>query len=471
MDKKKMLSWLYFLWISAAAKAAGMSKMPTQSAMHASMPVATRPSDDVSSASSAITATTRSTPVEQLEDDDEDTASSFEEQMNQNPYVKASPLSVAAVCSDGVALISLHYGVDDDFYADNDEVEQITNASDKVPSRIVNVTEEDEIIDIREDSDGRKNQHSWSHPFRDLPISTRGPLRIEPVYSHQDHGMPTSASRPFKRATQRLPPPMAILTAGWRTDGMTLANAARELIVEERMLYCLPYLVLSSDGVSSDSVSITHDSAVGNSVTGGAQEVNEGVAPRPMPTYYGRRIADGLSYYLAKCEFSESVRSLSTVGLLACGSNNNNYEEGSIFLIDATGAYRVRAHAIGAGASQLNRRMGYVDFRKMSCREGLRVLLKLTAEESGLTDIKPSMVEIETAANAEDKAVAPFENVPVVTERLPKPAFVVKRDTLPGRTHPRPRLWNLPKNIAVELAIIENGEGRMKRIRLAALDN
>ncbi|KAL7488158.1 hypothetical protein ACHAW6_013750 [Cyclotella cf. meneghiniana] len=469
MNNKQMLRFLCFVWISPAA-AVTMSTTSTQSATQPSISTSTASNDDVSSASSAVAETTGCTPMEQPEDD-EAAATSWEERKNQNPYVKASPLSVAAVCSDGVALISLHYGIEDDFYDDDNEDENIKNLNDTAPSRIVNVTQEDEVTNIRQDGDDVEMKHSWPHPFRDLPISTRGPLRIEQVYSHQDHGIPTLASHQIKRTTQRLPPPMAILTAGWRTDGMTLASAARELIVEERMLYCLPYLALSSNDIRSEIVSMNHVSEITSNVAEKAEEADMDIPIRPMPTYYGRRIADGLSYYLAKCEFSESVRSLSTIGLLACGNNNNNnHGEGSIFLIDATGAYRVRAHAIGAGAFQLNRRMGYVDFRKMSCREGLRVLLRLIAEEGGLTAVHPSLLETTTSANDGGAAIAPSENGPVVTEAFRQPAFVVKQETLPGNTHPRPRLWNLPQRTGVELAVIENGEGRMKRVRLATLD-
>ncbi len=35
-------------------------------------------------------------------------------------------------------------------------------------------------------------------------------------------------------------PPMSLLTAGWRTDGMTLVDAARSLIADEVRLFCPP---------------------------------------------------------------------------------------------------------------------------------------------------------------------------------------------------------------------------------------
>lgn len=155
--------------------------------------------------------------------------------------------------------------------------------------------------------------------------------------------------------------------------------------------------------------------------------------------YYRRRIAEGLSYYLAKCDFSESARSLSTVGLLAVGNNDAN--GGGIFLIDATGSYRVRAHLIGAGASALNRRIGYIDFRALNCLEGVSLLLKLIAEEAGLMDEQSSQ-EDETSKSR-------------TTEN---PDVAASKQQL-----------HLQQNNAIEVAIIKNGDGFMKRVQFLTI--
>ena len=42
---------------------------------------------------------------------------------------------------------------------------------------------------------------------------------------------------------------MSLLAARWRTDGMALCDAARELMSEEVRLYCLPSLSLMKDKV------------------------------------------------------------------------------------------------------------------------------------------------------------------------------------------------------------------------------
>lgn len=285
----------------------------------------------------------------------------------QDAYVSASPLSVAAVCSDGIALISLHFG-----------------------------------LEISSD-DG----------FHDLPISSRGPLRIEPIH---DNGATAANSIMTSSCSLRSPPAMALITAGWRTDGMALSDAARELMMEETSLYCLPLSVTmgttSSDDEGRAAISNDHQS------------------------YYGRRIADGLSYYMTKCAFSEGVRSLSTIGLLACNSPGRG---SCLYLVDASGSYRVRAHAIGNGASTIHKRLVSVDFEDISCVDGLRKLLQIVAEEAGLSlSVKPKPIKNASSSTMDE-------------------------DNNTGT-------WSIPRNPAVELAVLRNSEQRMRRIRLSSLN-
>eukprot|EP00985_Skeletonema_marinoi_P013011 scaffold6402_cov96-Skeletonema_marinoi.AAC.2 len=146
-------------------------------------------------------------------------------------------------------------------------------------------------------------------------------------------------------------------------------------------------------------------------------------------SHYGRRIADGLSYYMAKCDFSEGVRSLSTIGLLAC----NNSAGGCLYLVDATGSYSVRAHAIGNGASTIHKRLVFVNFEDMTTLEGLRMLLRIIAEEGGV-------LSTESASSNAGK-----------------------------QNKPAGAAWTIPHNPGVELAILRSGEQRMRRIRLSSL--
>ena len=291
---------------------------------------------------------------------------------NQDAYVSASPLSVAAVCSDGIALVSLHFGL------------ELNDVNDDAQSS--SQTEGNELLEV----------------FNDLPLSSRGPLRIEPIY---DNGAATNSMT--STCSLRSPPSLALLTAGWRTDGMALSDAARELMMEETSLYCLPL-----------------------SVTMGANDNNNGDATMSngQISHYGRRIADGLSYYMAKCAFSEGVRSLSTIGLLAC----NNSAGGCLYLVDATGSYSVRAHAIGNGASTIHKRLVFVNFEDMTTLEGLRMLLRIIAEEGGVLSTESA------SSNA-------------------------------GKQNKPAGAWTMPRSPGVELAILRSGEQRMRRIRLSSL--
>jgi hypothetical protein len=384
-----------------------------------------------------------------------DAAISLQVQKNQDPYVKSSPLSVAAVCSDGLAMVTLHYGVDDDCIEDNESEEKLKIADNSEETLAINERNDDLIAKIEGNDDSRSQLQSskdrWMRAFRDLPMSTRGPLRIEQVYHH---GAPIS--RQMNGISKPLPPPMAILTAGWRTDGMTLASAARDLIAEERMLYCLPHLAMSDERSTDVSIASDNESKRKYITENTGCKKKDTISKRieTMRPYYGRRIAEGLSYYLAKCDFSESARSLSTVGMLAVGSNNVN-GVGSIYLIDATGSYRVRAHAIGAGAAVLNRRMGRIDFGGMNCREGLKVLLRLIAEEGGLSHDGFASEDNKATSNIKsDKAVSAVQQDINIASKN-------KNSEL--------RLWNLSENIAVELAAIRSSEGMMNRVRISAL--
>ena len=263
---------------------------------------------------------------------------------------------------------------------------------------------------------------------------------------------------------------MALLTAGWRTDGITLCNAGRELMGEEVRLYCLPATATTTSG---------------SIIAGGGQQTS----------YYGRRIAGGLSYYLAKCEFSEGVRSLSTIGLLACGSSSttSSSSKGSLYLIDATGVHPIRAHAIGNGSNTLHERLVRINFDDMDCIEGLRVLIRLIGEEgSGLIILPRSIEKNHSGGELDSEETTVVNDYQTLQDTTTKsiikrqPAFLSKKgkseqqpdnNNMPaGEAHlladdtRRQKKWTIPStNTAVELAVIKNGEGRMKRIRLSSL--
>lgn len=379
---------------------------------------------------------------------------------NRDPYVAASPLSVAAVCRDGIALVSLHYNIDQErltsHVADRDE------AGSK--SSLDLISADSESVEHNESEE----RLSSLAKFCDLPLSSRGPFRIEPIYENQNG--PTS------------PPPMALLTAGWRTDGMVLADAARELIMEEVRLYCLPSLATVEDDryVQSDEVGrrgnesghdqekrlllnekqsrivVKDDDALGSTMM------------RQQHSYHGRRIAEGLSYYLAKCTFSEGVRTLSCVGLLACGGRRQHINGesrnigGSLYLVDSTGTYRVRAHAIGNGSDVLHKSLVFVDFETLDCLDGLRTLLRIIAEEGGLvspTRLLGDELLNETLGSTGNSG----DDSNTGSSVMAKPAFVGSEVQNPSRK------WIVPSNTAVELAVLRSGTNKMRRIRLPSL--
>ena len=213
---------------------------------------------------------------------------------------------------------------------------------------------------------------------------------------------------------------------------------------------------------------------------------------KQQSSFHGRRIAEGLSYYLSKCQFSSGIRSLSTVGLLACGttggcrsssSSTNNNNGGSLYLIDTTGTHRVRAHAIGNGSFNLHKRMVFIDFSTMDCLEGLKVLLRLIAEEGGLA--LPSVEEEEEeekegVENDDDTITIEATKSNSNSVLIKKPAFLTRRQnqqhSQQGKDEEEEEKlldnlakWDIPSNTAIEMAVLKHGDGRLRRIRLREL--
>jgi 20S proteasome alpha/beta subunit len=187
----------------------------------------------------------------------------------------------------------------------------------------------------------------------DLAQSYRGPLRI--------HALDGFGS--------------ALVCAGWRTDGDALAAKCRLVAADE----------LDRFGEPTN----------------------------------GRVLAYEASFYMSQCATLDTSRALSCVGLLAsCSSSSGSIcrgDGGSLWLVDATGAYRVRAHAVGNGAKTINQRLTKVDMSSMSCEECREQLLKLLTTE-GTKDEEG---------------------------------------------------WKIPANARVELAFVDPVNRRMKRVRQA----
>jgi hypothetical protein len=122
-------------------------------------------------------------------------------------FVSAAPLIIAAVCSDGVAILATHTEFSDEpLILDDDEAhDNSTTTTDN--------SEEVETI-----SNETVSNTTITRMPRDLPRSYRGPFRINLI-----DGYGTS-----------------LVCAGWRADGEMLAQACRSLASSELAVFGEP---------------------------------------------------------------------------------------------------------------------------------------------------------------------------------------------------------------------------------------
>ena len=55
-----------------------------------------------------------------------------------------------------------------------------------------------------------------------------------------------------------------------------------------------------------------------------------------------------------------------------------------LHLVDATGAYRVRAHAVGLGSKTINARLREIRFETMTAEEGVQQLVQVLRTQHGV---------------------------------------------------------------------------------------
>lgn len=153
-------------------------------------------------------------------------------------------------------------------------------------------------------------------PASSLIDSNCGPVRIEQL----DHGT-------------------VLLHAGWRVDGMLLADKGREICSQDAAVF----------GVIKNSFD------------------------------YGKRLGWGLVNYLVQCHVKDSVRSLSTVGLLATtmSGDEGGAASAELYLVDATGLYPFRALAIGSHSDQINKQLQQINFAKKTVEEGKVLMMQV----------------------------------------------------------------------------------------------
>jgi 20S proteasome alpha/beta subunit len=249
----------------------------------------------------------------------------------RDPFVEASPLVVGVICRDGVLLLALH----SIFSESNDESSLLLVRQECKPS-------------TPDNSDNGKSEDKLSPPplleNMDLPESYRGPFRI--------HALDDSGST-------------AMVCAGWRTDCGVLADHLCSIDQSETFVFG------SHRPLHSKSLAANKNTNAKN---------------------MGGVLADKASLFLARRSVSERTRPLACAGLLASASISSTSSStstpagGFLWVVDATGAYAVRAHALGRGSEKANEILRSKDWTKLESSavqtELLRLLLQTTKSAS-----------------------------------------------------------------------------------------
>lgn len=251
-------------------------------------------------------------------------------------WVMASPLSCAAVCKDGIAIVATHESAASS-YSDEPLLLPITTTT-------TTATDSSDST-INKEEDKAKGDEKMMR-FKSLPKTYKGPLRIEQI-------LDTTTSSYY------------ILSAGWRTDCMTMKEYCRTKLHQERKKFGI--LSLGKEQTTETSTTTKPQSMMIND--------NE-----------SEILGESASFYMAQCEFSESVRSLSCVSLILSHHYSRKLTSTTtpkILFIDATGCYNARAFAIGNNSGKVNSKLCHVDFTKLSKEEGVMKLLEII---SGVDD-------------------------------------------------------------------------------------
>mmetsp|Transcript_63 Transcript_63/g.130 ORF Transcript_63/g.130 Transcript_63/m.130 type:complete len:313 (-) Transcript_63:4231-5169(-) len=163
-----------------------------------------------------------------------------------------------------------------------------------------------------------------------------------------------------------------LVCAGWRTDTIKLASKCRSLAATEVDRYGTPSNLRQ----------------------------------------YARFLSNEAAFWMAQCHASDGVRALSCAGLI-CSHD-------ALWLVDATGSYRVRAHALGLGSKEVNEALTRTDFSKLTKEEGMATILRIVQEEQEKnTTGRTKPTHIETAVV--DPASLSMKRMPF-TVSLPKAA-------------------------------------------------
>jgi 20S proteasome alpha/beta subunit len=254
-----------------------------------------------------------------------------------DPFVEASPLVVGVVCRDGVLLLALH----SIFSETNDESSLLLVRQEcKPPPPPPDNNNNNDNGGSEEETKTQQQTEQPSPPpsldiDMDLPESYRGPFRIHPLDASGT---------------------AAMVCAGWRTDCGVLADHLRSIDRSETFVFG------SRRPLHSNSHSLTANTNNNTKNMGGV-------------------LADKASLFLARRSVSERTRSLACAGLLASASSSSSSTSASaggfLWVVDATGAYAVRAHALGRGSEKANEILRARDWTKLESSAVQTELLRL----------------------------------------------------------------------------------------------
>jgi hypothetical protein len=257
-----------------------------------------------------------------------------------DPFVAVAPLILGVVCKDAVLLLALHTA-----FANNTNDESfllLPLSSDAANGGDDNDVHENNTEELFNNTriDGINVTTPIAAKF-DLPRGYRGPFRI---YSLDAGGT------------------AAMVCAGWRTDGQRLVEYIQSIVRTEVEIFG------EDDPRGSGSMSASLE--------------------------YGSYLACQASQRMADLCLRSGYRPMSAVGLLAsCGDDGDDSDTqehstscGGLWLVDATGAYRVRAHAVGGGASlsgQVNEFLRHRDWTQVDCNTVAKELICLLLNKDG----------------------------------------------------------------------------------------
>jgi len=192
--------------------------------------------------------------------------------------------------------------------------------------------------------------------------------KVESLSELSQKDLPRSYRGPFRIYPLGSSGTTAMVCAGWRTDCQYLANCIRSIDKKEQ-------LVFGSPSTSSSAA-----------------------------LEYGSYLACQASLLMAKLCVSEIRRPLSCLGLLASGTG--------LWLVDSTGAYRIRAHAVGIGTDWMNEQLRRKDWTKLDCDEAATDLLKVLFDDD--------LVELDNDRNNDVKIPTKESLVEIATVGIPE---------------------------------------------------